>query len=133
MMSNKFNKPQSSVTLVEEEINLNKGSKSLPATLLGSPITTPDSSPPSTCVQYRRIAVISPSGDAFLKLQSIRLKRTCHFFLENANVFARYVSICQSARIVPIVSPKSFLMAFKFTEASSSDCPPLKKVTGTIK
>lgn len=45
MMSTKFNKPQSSVTSVEEEINLNKGSKSLPATPLASPITTPDSSP----------------------------------------------------------------------------------------
>ncbi|KAI4488471.1 hypothetical protein M0802_011577 [Mischocyttarus mexicanus] len=48
MMSNKFNKPpNSSVTPVEQEINLNKGSKSLPATPLASPITTPDSSPKS--------------------------------------------------------------------------------------
>ncbi|XP_043489656.1 fructose-bisphosphate aldolase-like [Polistes fuscatus] len=86
MMSNKFNKPQSSVTLVEEEINLNKGSKSLPATLLGSPITTPDSSPPSTCVQYRRIASerIVPIIEPEILPDGIQVHRGLFFGLSTA-------------------------------------------------
>ncbi|KAL2748694.1 transcription factor GAGA isoform X1 [Vespula maculifrons] len=47
MMSNKFNKPHTSVASVEQELIPRKGSKSLPATPLASPITSPDSSPKS--------------------------------------------------------------------------------------
>ncbi|XP_043495771.1 fructose-bisphosphate aldolase-like [Polistes fuscatus] len=102
-----FNKPQSSVTLVEEEINLNKGSKSLPATLLGSPITTPDSSPPSTLRPVQKDSCHFAKWRCVLKITKHTPKKNLpFFFLENANVFARYVSICQSARIVPIVEPE---------------------------
>ncbi|XP_043488069.1 fructose-bisphosphate aldolase-like [Polistes fuscatus] len=81
MMSNKFNKPQSSVTLVEEEINLNKGSKSLPATLLGSPITTPDSSPPST---LRPSARIVPIVEPEILPDGIQVHRGLFFGLSTA-------------------------------------------------
>lgn len=47
MMSNKFNKPHTSVATVEQELIPKKGSKSLPATPLASPITSPDNSPKS--------------------------------------------------------------------------------------
>ncbi|XP_043488075.1 fructose-bisphosphate aldolase 1-like [Polistes fuscatus] len=87
MMSNKFNKPQSSVTLVEEEINLNKGSKFLLATLLGSPITTPDSSPPSTLRPVQKDSCHFAKWRCVLKITKHTPKKNLPFFFRKRKCF----------------------------------------------
>ncbi|XP_012287978.1 fructose-bisphosphate aldolase isoform X3 [Orussus abietinus] len=56
------------------------------------------------CVQYKK------DGCHFAKWRCVlKIKKDCPSklaILENANVLARYASICQSARIVPIVEPE---------------------------
>lgn len=56
------------------------------------------------CIQYKK------DGCHFAKWRCVlKIKKDCPSklaILENANVLARYASICQSARIVPIVEPE---------------------------
>lgn len=56
------------------------------------------------CIQYKK------DGCQFAKWRCVlKIKKDCPSklaILENANVLARYASICQSARIVPIVEPE---------------------------
>ncbi|XP_017793284.1 PREDICTED: fructose-bisphosphate aldolase-like isoform X2 [Habropoda laboriosa] len=56
------------------------------------------------CIQYKK------DGCQFAKWRCVlKIKNGCPSklaILENANVLARYASICQSARIVPIVEPE---------------------------
>lgn len=56
------------------------------------------------CIQYKK------DGCHFAKWRCVlKIKQGCPSklaILENANVLARYASICQSARIVPIVEPE---------------------------
>ncbi|XP_011498335.1 PREDICTED: fructose-bisphosphate aldolase [Ceratosolen solmsi marchali] len=56
------------------------------------------------CIQYKK------DGCQFAKWRCVlKIKKGCPSklaILENANVLARYASICQSARIVPIVEPE---------------------------
>ncbi|XP_061935670.1 fructose-bisphosphate aldolase isoform X1 [Apis cerana] len=56
------------------------------------------------CIQYKK------DGCQFAKWRCVlKIRKDCPSklaILENANVLARYASICQSARIVPIVEPE---------------------------
>lgn len=57
------------------------------------------------CIQYKKDGCHFAKWRCVLKIKGDTLPSKLSI-LENANVLARYASICQSARIVPIVEPE---------------------------